>query len=533
MPGRRSNNYILLSQQAEEQQQAPPPYYESSSLSGDSKNNKLIIKQQDRIFVDWEPDHRIMGGNSNRTGLYSSSSAAIGLQRQSSWSSFGESSLSGEYYPPTTLSTGGVNEIDQAYGYEDGNFMTAARLPSNGSSGKSWAQQTEESYQLQLALALRLSSEATCADDPNFLDPVPAESALRSSTSNSPEALSHRFWELSRQPFSLYGHSCCNPRRFLLTLAFSGLKLRHRIMLCHWRKAKTVFILAAKVKLIFHSRMDGMQMDVMVGPIDILLRNERGESAHQVSGCLSYLDKIPDGFYLIHGMDPYVWTVCTDSQENGRTPSIESLKSVDPNADSSMEVVLIDQRSDPCLKELQNRVHSISCSCVTTKEEKILKLPLLLTAVIAGTVDDGAGPGFVMNSKQIDRTGPERNNLVQFPSNTNEISKLPRQLKVNCISGLDSISEGSQLVSGKTNDELSLDVEDLDIPWSDLVLKERIGAGSFGTVHRADWHGSISEDLFILIWGRIFLKNGYLLVDLMESLGIERLKLVFGLNASQ
>ncbi|KAG6744133.1 hypothetical protein POTOM_052843 [Populus tomentosa] len=95
-----------------------------------------------------------------------------------------------------------------------------------------------------------------------------------------------------------------------------------------------------------------------------------------------------------------------------------------------------------------------------------------------------------MNSKQIDRTGPERNNLVQFRSNTNEISKLPRQLKVNCISGLDSISEGSQLVSGKTSDELSLDVEDLDIPWSDLVLKERIGAGSFGTVHRADWHGS-------------------------------------------
>ncbi|KAL9336718.1 hypothetical protein Peur_071206 [Populus x canadensis] len=603
MPGRRSNNYTLLSQQAEEQQQAPPPYYESSSLSGDSKNNKLIIKQQERIFVDWEPDHRIMGGNSNRTGLYSSSSAAIGLQRQSSWSSFGESSLSGEYYPPTTLSTGGVNEIDQAYGYEDGNFMTAARLPSNGSSGKSWAQQTEESYQLQLALALRLSSEATCADDPNFLDSFPAESALRSCTSNSPEALSHRFW---------------------------------------------------------------------------------------VSGCLSYLDKIPDGFYLIHGMDPYVWTVCTDLQENGRIPSIESLKSVDPNADSSMEVVLIDQRSDPCLKELQNRVHSISCSCVTTKEVvdqlaklvcnrmggsasrreddfvsiwkecsddlkdclgsvvvpigslssglcshrallfKVLadtidlpcriakgckyckrddassclvqfeldreylvdlvgmpgclcepdsllngpssisissplrfpriksveptvdfrslaeqyfldcqSLNLVFDDASAGTVDDGAGPGFVMNSKQIDRTGPERNNLVQFSSNTNEISKLPWQLKVNHISGLDkaynpsqnakqsmnevrdpiplkkippvvrrdirplislsdqrvdaskdSISEGSQLVSGKTSKELSLDVEDLDIPWSDLVLKERIGAGSFGTVHRADWHGS-------------------------------------------
>ena len=87
-----------------------------------------------------------------------------------------------------------------------------------------------------------------------------------------------------------------------------------------------------------------------------------------MNGCLSYFNKIPDGFYLIHGMDPYVWTVCTDLQDNGRIPSIESLKSVDPNADSSMEVVLIDRRSDPNLKELQNRVHGISCSSITTKE---------------------------------------------------------------------------------------------------------------------------------------------------------------------
>ena len=87
-----------------------------------------------------------------------------------------------------------------------------------------------------------------------------------------------------------------------------------------------------------------------------------------MNGCLSYFNKIPDGFYLIQGMDPYVWTVCTDLQDNGRIPSIESLKSVDPNADSSMEVVLIDRRSDPNLMELQNRVHGISCSCMTTKE---------------------------------------------------------------------------------------------------------------------------------------------------------------------
>lgn len=89
---------------------------------------------------------------------------------------------------------------------------------------------------------------------------------------------------------------------------------------------------------------------------------------NQVNGCLSYSDKIPDGFYLVHGMDPYVWTVCTDLQENGRIPSIDLLKSVDPRYDSSLEVVLVDQRSDHSLKELQNRMRSISSGCITTEE---------------------------------------------------------------------------------------------------------------------------------------------------------------------
>lgn len=89
---------------------------------------------------------------------------------------------------------------------------------------------------------------------------------------------------------------------------------------------------------------------------------------HQVNGCLSYFDKVPDGFYLIHGMNPYIWTVCTDLQENGRIPSLESLKSVDPSIESSIEAILVDRRSDPSLKELQNRVHGISSGCINTKE---------------------------------------------------------------------------------------------------------------------------------------------------------------------
>lgn len=83
-----------------------------------------------------------------------------------------------------------------------------------------------------------------------------------------------------------------------------------------------------------------------------------------MNGCLSYSDKIPDGFYFIHGMDPYVWTVCADLQENGRIPSIESLKSVDPVNESLLEVVLIDRCSDSNLRELLNRALEIFHLCM-------------------------------------------------------------------------------------------------------------------------------------------------------------------------
>ncbi|KAM2893095.1 hypothetical protein FF1_008486 [Malus domestica] len=589
MPGRRSN-YTLLSQVPDDQAAA---FYET-----ESKNNK---GKGDRGF-DWETGADFRANQQpNRAGNPYSSA---GLQRQSSGSSFAESSISGEYYPPT-LSTAAVSEID-GFGYvpDDvfkvsgggGEFrmkgvdgaVTATGGGGGSSSGKSWAQQTEESYQLQLALALRLSSEATCADDPNFLDPVPDESASR--TSGSVDAVSHRFW---------------------------------------------------------------------------------------VNGCLSYFDKVPDGFYLIHGIDQYVWTVCTDLQENGRIPSIESLRSVDPGIGSSIEVVLIDRRSDPSLKELQNRVLTISCTCINTKEivdhlaklvcsrmggsssvgeDEILSIwressddlkdclgsvvvPIgslsvglcrhraLLFKVLADTIDlpcriakgcqyctrdDAssclvrfgldreylvdliANPGYLrepdsllngpssisissplrfprlkpveptidfrllakqyfsdcqslnlvfdeapagsavdednIHPKQFDRKSTEGKNLISnLSGDTSAHAKIPRTsgddrnpqlfnplqnilhtppmvndpIPLKCMPPVghrdgprvDTITdsrfvEGVQLVPSKPSRELGFDIEDLDIPWSELIIKERIGAGSFGTVHRADWHGS-------------------------------------------
>lgn len=97
----------------------------------------------------------------------------------------------------------------------------------------------------------------------------------------------------------------------------------------------------------------------------------------QVNGCLSYSEKVPDGFYLIDGMDPYVWSVCMDLQEIGRAPSLESLKAIDSSSDSSIEAVLIDRFGDPVLEELHNAVIRISRSC-TTKEEVVDQLAKLV-----------------------------------------------------------------------------------------------------------------------------------------------------------
>lgn len=170
-------------------------------------------------------------------------------------------------------------------------------------------------------------------------------------------------------------------------------------------------------------------------------------------------------------------------------------------------------------------------------------LHVLLTIVTAATVLDEEAPKFSMYPKQNERTNADKNNLVQIPTNGSEITQLPLQVKVDRTiaqdgsvqifgpynpsqnvkqstngvkdaihlkhiptvghrdvqpvlalanqrvdtSKISRFSEGGQLVSNKTSNELSLDVEDLDIPWSDLVLKERIGAGISTHICATSW----------------------------------------------
>lgn len=183
MPGRRAN-YSLLSQFPDDQQPHQSKFYESLSLEKNKGRN-------DRPF-DWPVDSASAAADHRRIGSIFSTS---GLQRQSSGSSFGESSLSGEYYLPTLSAAG--NDPDLVFNpllpHEDGFKAVDPRLRAADATGSSSSKTWAESYQLQLALALRLSSEATCADDPNLFCPA-SDNCVTGYPPPSAESVSHRFW---------------------------------------------------------------------------------------------------------------------------------------------------------------------------------------------------------------------------------------------------------------------------------------------------------------------------------------------------
>ncbi|KAK6152330.1 hypothetical protein DH2020_014965 [Rehmannia glutinosa] len=632
MPVKRSN-YTLLSQIPDERLYHQLKNAAATGGAVDQQSycyefqsgEKDKLKSERTAAFDWDAiDQRMIQAQpqQSRIGM-TAFPGSLGMQRHSSGSSFGESSVSEDYYVPSLTNP----ELGIGYSSDGGSELMVTAVEAFGTGGgssssfKSWAQQTEESYQLQLALALRLSSEATCADDPNFLNQKADESGFVASSLGSAEAISHRFWVIEPALLS-------SKEDFVVALYSMGLE-------------------------------------------------------------------VPDGFYSIHGMDPYIWAVCSDLQESGRIPSLNSLNTVDPAILSSVEVISVDRRGDSSLRELQKRIHTVSSSSITTKEvvDELAKLvcghmghassngeddlvtiwgeynddlkdqlgsivlPIgslsvglcrhrsLLFKVLADTIglpcriakgckyctrEDASsclvrfeldreylidliekpgclcepdslpnGPstisissplrfprfkqleptidfrllakqyfldfqslnlifddslavetfingdtGASMHPRHVHRTFEDRTSSPPSSSNQEEVSgvlPVPTNLWMN-VHGKESLlskpsiaedfinstdmvkglipskflppighkvvqpfmmpgprgnankvmrfGEGGLLVSSKSSGELSFDVEELNIPWNDVVLKERIGAGSFGTVMRAEWNGS-------------------------------------------
>ncbi|KAK6257111.1 hypothetical protein QUC31_000570 [Theobroma cacao] len=102
-----------------------------------------------------------------------------------------------------------------------------------------------------------------------------------------------------------------------------------------------------------------------------------------VSGCLSYNDKISDGFYNILGMNPYLWVMCNEFEEGRRLPPLMSLREIEPNA-TSMEVVLVDRRGDTRLKELEDKAQELYCASENTLV-LVEKLGQLVAIYMGGT----------------------------------------------------------------------------------------------------------------------------------------------------
>ncbi|GJN21200.1 hypothetical protein PR202_gb08657 [Eleusine coracana subsp. coracana] len=340
------------------------------------------------------------------------------LQRQSSGSSVGGDEMEGS----STVST-----------LANGEYRDADR-PAGSNTSKSWAQQAEEAYHLQLALALRLCSEASSAADPNFLE---SSSTDRFQQIASPQSLSHRFW---------------------------------------------------------------------------------------VNGSLSYSDKVPDGFYHIQGMDPFIWTLCNDVHDGGRVPSIESLKAVDP-AESAIEVVIVDKVADYDLRQLIGMVIDVSRTRADFKEIATRLAGILAVAGIEPCcsreyqIDLIGNPGFLS----------EPDSLLNGLSSISISSPLrpPKHYSVDIADNFKSLAKqyfvDCQSLNLMFNDPAAGTVIDLDETMgsnlgpnsshaanSDCqaafphpkagaqpnsqeghsIMQRRNITGSFGTVHRADWNGS-------------------------------------------
>lgn len=77
----------------------------------------------------------------------------------------------------------------------------------------------------------------------------------------------------------------------------------------------------------------------------------------------------------------------------------------------------------------------------------------------------------------------EEDPSVRFARKASATNQTAGDCMNSTIGSAESSSPGRRL-------ERLYNTEQWEIRWEDLIMKERVGAGSFGTVHRADWRGS-------------------------------------------
>ncbi|KAI3819882.1 hypothetical protein L1987_13734 [Smallanthus sonchifolius] len=350
----------------------------------------------------------------------------------------------------------------------------------------------------------------------------------------------------------------------------------HRNLVQRWRDSYYLQLLLAK-RLTRQATIGDEPTRIGAAPAVTCYDGESVSYRLWVNGTLSYNDKISDGFYNILGMDPYMWMMCSDSEEGKHLPSLLALKAVNSGT-TSMEVVLVDRYGDSRLRDLEDRAQELYFSA-----ENNLILAEKLGKLVASTMgwdmqqladyvglpcriargckycvedhrssclvkiqDDNytreyvmdliGNPGNMYNPdssingdilssvpspfqsshvKEVQQVYVDRSSISHVKSIGGE-SNVSESKEMRCVA-LDmsyricetvetpkvELSQSDQLSSGGKcrgnfpvttprylTLEPSLAMDWLEIAWDELHIKERIGAGSFGTVHSAEWHGS-------------------------------------------
>ncbi|XP_011032806.1 PREDICTED: serine/threonine-protein kinase CTR1-like isoform X1 [Populus euphratica] len=419
---------------------------------------------------------------------------------------------------------------------------------------KSRAKQTEESYQLQLALALRLSSQAASANDPNFLDFSSSDNTKRGLPPYSPESLSHRFWVngslsyFDRIPDGFYVIHGLDPYTWSISAdsrvpSFEslkavndlsigvvlidrfrdpGLKEVHNRVIGLSSSLSTTEDVVKHLAIVVCNLMGGLvpneddnafaecwkecteamkrrfrSVVLPIGSLSIGLCVHRALLFKVLADSINLPCRIVKGCKYCRRD---VVSSCLVQVGNDREYFVDLLRNPgalsqpDSSFNSSSSILVSSPLSHPRFKSNQ-----------TTEDFRTLAKLYFLDSQPLNLVFDNSSSGTAIDEddKFISRLSKDKKNLLPTSSNNRDTSLSSSVLPVRqkytdpVISNPKRVAtnnllfmELNQSIPSKSNNQLHLEEEDLVVPWSELLLKNKIGSGSFGTVYHADWRGS-------------------------------------------
>ncbi|KAJ6727373.1 MAP KINASE KINASE KINASE-LIKE PROTEIN [Salix purpurea] len=420
-------------------------------------------------------------------------------------------------------------------------------------TSKSRAKQTEESYQLQLALALRLSSRAASADDPNFLDFNPSDNTKRGLPPDSPEYLSHRFWVngslsyFDKIPDGFYVIHGLDPYTWSISAdsrvpSFESLKavndlsigvvlidrfrdpglkeVHNRVIGLSSSLSRTEDVVKHLANVVcnlmggvVHNEDDNAFAECWKECTNVMKRRlgsvvlpigslSIGLCVHRALLFKVLADSINLPCRIVKGCKYCrrdVISSCLVQVGNDREYFVDllgnpgALSQPDSSLNCSSSILVSSPLSHPRFKSDQ-----------TTRDFRTLAKLYFLDSQPLHIVfeNSSSGTNIDEDDKFISRLGKDKKNLLPTSSNnrdTSSSSALPVRQKYTdpVISNPNRAAtnnllfmEVNQSILSKSSNQLHLEEEDLIVPWDELLLKNKIGSGSFGTVYHADWRGS-------------------------------------------